>query len=476
MTLARASASTLLVVLFTAAGCGKGKGTTGSTAGTGGSTGTLSSSTGTGASSTSSSTGGATTSSSSGTGGGTTSKWPDTTATIGVLVDQLPDGMTAGQNMFVATHFVGSQKLTLSISGPIRALNPKFLVLHYHLAIWQSDPGTTLWPQDPSMNAGGTTFILDGMSWGNDYPTVAMHESWFFHNQQNQRLSSTADFKILMNLHDPGFAAYWQSSLEQQVAAGQYDGIFADSAAPSLLQGEVGGQDPRLSGTGAKDSPLAEWGGMTYIQGWEAWIKPLNDALAAKGIPLIPNTGPFVTTWDNTDYSLTAGIFSEGYASPSFAESDWKASTNELLSLAAKGKIMILQNYLGSPSDVATRLYYLGNYLLVKGDRTYLDYFANGPLEWYPEWGVDLGAPTNTGATVDGLLQGGVYRRDFAKGTVLVNPSGSAVMVSLGASKKQVVPAGGGAVDAAGTTPGSVTTMPVTSVSVPATGAVILLD
>jgi hypothetical protein len=88
---------------------------------------------------------------------------------------------------------------------------------------------------------------------------------------------------------DAGFAAYWQSSLEQQVAAGQYDGIFFDSAAPSLLQGEVGGQDARLAGTGAKDTPIAEWGGKTYIQGWEAWIKPLNDALAQKCIPLIPN-------------------------------------------------------------------------------------------------------------------------------------------------------------------------------------------
>ena len=58
---------------------------------------------------------------------------------------------------------------------------------------------------------------------------------------------------------------------------------------------------------------------------------------------------------------------------------------------------MILQNYLGAPSDVATRMYYLGNYLLVKGHHTYLDYFAAGPLEWYPEWAIDLGAPTTRG-------------------------------------------------------------------------------
>jgi hypothetical protein len=130
----------------------------------------------------------------------------------------------------------------------------------------------------------------------------------------------------------------------------------------------------------------------------------------------------------------------------------------------------------GSASDVATRLYYLANYLLVKGSRTYLDYFANGPLEWYPEWGIDLGAPSKTGATVDDLLQGGVYRRDYAKGSVLVNPSGSPVTVTLGTSMSQVVPSGGGALGTSGTAPGSVTTMSVTAVTVPATGAVILLQ
>ena len=44
-------------------------------------------------------------------------------------------------------------------------------------------------------------------------------------------------------------------------------------------------------------------------------------------------------------------------------------------------------------------MYYLGNYLLVKGHQTYLDYFAGGPLEWYPEWAIDLGTPTSASTT-----------------------------------------------------------------------------
>jgi hypothetical protein len=384
--------------------------------------------------------------------------FPDTFATIGVLSDQLPS-MNAAQTQFAATHYVGTEKQLLPVTQALRAINPNFLVLHYHLSMWQS----------------AVDFIINGTSWGNDLPTVTTHESWFWHNQQSQRVTAP-DGKYLMNLLDPNFQAYWQSSLEQQVADGQYDGIFFDSAAPSVIQGWCGAEDARLAATGVKDTPIAEWGGKTFIQGWEAWIKPLNDALAAKGIPLLPNTSNFVTSWDSTNYGMTAGIFDEGYADTSLALADWQASTKELLSLAAADKLMILQNYMKA-TDVATRLYYLGNYLLVKGHHTYVFYFDQTELEWYPEWTIDLGAPVSATLPTDPqtLFVGGVYRRDFAKGAVLVNPSASPVMVTLGATLKQVTPVGGGAVLPSGAVPGSLSTAPVTSVSVPAVGAVILL-
>ncbi len=85
---------------------------------------------------------------------------------------------------------VGTQKLTLAESQPLRALAPNFLVLHYHLAIWQSAPSVT--------------FIVDGMNWGNDYPTVTMNESWFWHNQAGTRVAAIDDGKLLMNVGDSG--------------------------------------------------------------------------------------------------------------------------------------------------------------------------------------------------------------------------------------------------------------------------------
>jgi hypothetical protein len=169
-------------------------------------------------------------------------------------------------------------------------------------------------------------------------------------------------------------------------------------------------------------------------------------------------------------------MFAEGFAGTGFAVTDWQASTNELLTLSAAGKIVMLQNYLSTSDDVATRLYYLGNYLLVKGHATYLDYFASGPLEWYPEWTIDLGAPlAPVAANVSALASDGVYRRDFAKGSVLVNPTSSPVTVTLASALNLVTPSGGGAVDTTGTPTGSVTTQSVTEVTVAATTAAILL-
>jgi Hypothetical glycosyl hydrolase family 15 len=443
-----------------AAGCGKGGG-----AAAGGASSTASSTATATASSTATSTASASaSSSSSGTGGGGTGvdKFPDTSASIAVLADQLPGGLTPQQQQFAATHYVGTQKLTLDLSAPLKAINPKFLVLHYHLAMWQSAPNVT--------------FIVDGKSWGNDYNKVNPNESWFWHNTSNQRVASVVDGKLLMNVSDPGFQTYWIESLTAQTQAGDYDGIFLDSASPALLQWEAQSPpEPRFDGTGVKDNILPELGNKTFIQAWEAWIATLQAALASKGIPLIPNTGAFITSWDDTAYDLTAGIFSEGYADPSFAESDWKASTNELLSLAKKGKIMILQNYLKSPGELDKRRYYLGNYLLVRGEKSYLDYFAAGPFEWYPEWGLDLGAASTTGATVDDLLKDGVYQRDFAKGLVLVNPSDAVVTVPLPGTMKRVEPMGGGPVDMTGAAPGTIGTSMVSSIDVPAKGAEILL-
>ncbi len=222
---------------------------------------------------------------------------------------------------------------------------------------------------------------------------------------------------------------------------------------------------------------MPELGNRTWIEAWQDWIVDLDASLTARGIALIPNVGSLITTWDNTDYSLTAGAFSEGFLDPAFVESDWRDAINHILDFVRKNRIVILQNYLQAPDDVAKRKYLLANYLLVKGARTYVSYFAAGPLEWYPEWDIQLGQPLSTAATFDELARDGVYRRDFTGGSVLVNPSPRAVRVQLGRAFRQVEFAGGGALGPDGVPGGRLTSRRVRTVDLaPTSGEILLHD
>jgi hypothetical protein len=389
--------------------------------------------------------------------------FPDVLGRVGVLIDQLPGDLTDAQIRFAASHFVGTQKLTLDVSSRLRAVNPGFVVLHYRLANWQGAPGVP--------------YIRDGRTWTSDFAEVDPHEDWFWHNPSGQRVASDQDGKLLMNVANPGFRAYWRDSLAEQVAAGDYDGVFLDSASPALLQGEARmPPDPRLAGTGVRTNRLPELGDRTWIEAWQNWIVDLDASLAARKTPLIPNVGQLITTWDTTDYSLTAGVFSEGYLDPAFAESDWREAANRTLDLVRKNRIVILQNYLRTSDDVARRKYLLANYLLMKGARTYVAYFVGGlPLEWYPEWDVELGPPLSSAATVDELARNGVYRRDYSAGTVVVNPSSRTVRVALDRAFRRVDFVGGGSIGPDGVPSGRLAYTRVRTIDLPPTSAEILL-
>ena len=89
--------------------------------------------------------------------------------------------LSTAQRAFVASHFVGSQKLFVPETEALRKLNPGFIMLHYHLAIWQT--------------ASNHPLVINGTSWGNDYPLVAKHDSWFWRNTSGGRVVSTSDGK-----------------------------------------------------------------------------------------------------------------------------------------------------------------------------------------------------------------------------------------------------------------------------------------
>jgi len=364
--------------------------------------------------------------------------FPETLEEIAIFADQLPSRMSKAQIIFAANHYIGSQKLTLDVTEQIRHYNPNFIVLHYHLAIWQQQPDRK--------------FIIDGKHWGNDWPFVSKHEDWFWHNQKGKRVRSRIDGKYLMNIMNPQFRKYWKTSIAHQILAGKYQGVFLDSASPSLLPWEVAFSDPRLAKDAACHRQFKELNGFTWCKAYEYFMKDLTDFLEALGFTTLPNIGALFTTWDVTDYYTTAsGAFMEG-AFDTQNRTDWRMSMERTLLLIRQDKIVIFQSYLDQDLNYQKRLYFLSCYLLVKGKYSYLNYFARTTLSWYPEWKIDLGRPLKV--KLENLeqlkIKKGLYHRLYEKGEVFVNIGPVSRKIKFPKEVYQIIPSGGGPVNKEG--------------------------
>ena len=422
---------------------------------------------GTGSSATSSS--GNTTASNATTGG--PRPWPDTSSSIQVFSDQFDvSSATDAQLQFAATHYAGAQKLLASEVAKLRAYAPGFLLLHYRLgqALGDSTPDAQCQPTTDYIQ------IIDGNSWVQEWPgDDAVQESWFFHVGESRVFNCTYGW-YLAQLDDPTWLAYWPPLVVQQIQACDADGLFADSFSIPNYFGATD-YNPNL--------PVIDAG---FEDGWATMEHDFTDAMRttfAGRYLWIPNIGSYITSRDPSDYSNVDGAMIEGFAELGggnyLAPSDWELQQNRALALVSAGKILLAQTY-PSDTDVDERMFILGTYLLVKGSRTYVNLDAEGlQIQWFPEYGIDLGAaadplPASIGALQDPSSQ--LFVRRYANGLVLVNPSSAPETYALPDTVYQVVPSGGGLVPADGTAPGSLSTTPVTSVTLQPDTAAVLLD
>jgi hypothetical protein len=397
--------------------------------------------------------------------------WPDTSATIAVFSDQFEVGSaTEPQIQFAATHYAGAQKLLLHEVQHLRQYNPSFLLLHYRL-------GQTLGYTAPDSSCNPTQNyleIIDGDNWVQEWPADGgVQESWFFH-YQNERVYNCSFGWYLAELDDPTWRAYWPPLVVAQMQACDADGLFADSYSVPNYFGATD-YTPNLP---AVDS--------TFESSWATLEHDFTDFVRrtfAGRYLWIPNIGSYITSRDPSDYSNLDGFMIEGFAEGGgasyYAASDWELQQDRILPLVAAGKILLAQTY-PSGTDVGERMFVLGTYLLVKGLHTYVNLDAYGQqIQWFPEYEIDLGAavdplPGQIAALLDATSN--LYVRHYAKGRVLVNPGASTLSATFNTTYYQVTPQGGGTVATDGSTDGTLSTSPVTSVSLGPHSAAVLLD
>jgi Hypothetical glycosyl hydrolase family 15 len=419
------------------------------------------------------------------------SYFPSTANGIHVFEDQLPGGLSNAMVQFLATNTDGTQKQTSSEIDQFRAINPDYTLLHYQL-------GTGNSPYD---------YIINDQ-WSSDWTYVNQQESWFAHQTYSGEPQSAADLSSgrvgnstgwdQADIANPAWQQYTLNQVFQNMAATGANGWFADSFTYGISAGGYDGTIPtRYQGTNAANP--ADWpGAVTWTTQLGNWAQTIETAFAQHNATygtdyqFIPNLDARVTSWEPNWYDNSSGVpivdgaFLEGFGEYTDTY-DWTLSMNRGLNLTDNNKIVIMQPYLQDTPDSATgqqeRNFYLGTYLLLKGDETYLDIDYGGGAQYYPEYQLNLGAPTTSlPSNVSSYLWNGVYRRDFQNGFVLVNPGTTTYNLNLGGNFQEVQGHGGGTLtdaqlDANGNyIGGSLTYQNVSSITLAGGSAAIFLN
>ncbi len=398
--------------------------------------------------------------------GGAARKFPDARGKVMIFTDQLPDQLTPAQRRFVASHYVGTQKMTRNWALHIRRLNPNFIILHYQLAL-----------------GNDRADFVTGNRWTNDFARVRKHKNWFLHTPAGrtirQKVWRFRVANILFKNGAPvsGYPRYWIKSAVHRMRENLDDGVFADSYTQDILMDQTVPRFPWFDNVRACE---------------KYWLPQLNQFGAYVAAALhkkpehfyyLPNLGGLVTSWDHTtNLAVGDGGMNEGFCingpDSQLDHADWRLQMRRLLRLARLKKIIICQSYLAA-HKVNQRWFVAGAYLLIKGDTTYLNMFFKSSLEWYPQYDVPLGRFSHgPRENVKKYWKPAwhVYRRRFANGMVLVNPGQHAAHIGpLTGRWFLAVAHGGGAVTAAGKAPGHLTYRPVSAVTIPAYSARVLL-
>jgi hypothetical protein len=345
--------------------------------------------------------------------------------------------MREEQYKFSAEHYVGCQKITRREARKIRKYNPNFIVLHYRLGIGLGYKTQGEWIE-----------IIEGDEWAREWPSEEkIQDEWFF-KWKGRRVLNTEWGYYLMELNNLSWRDYWTEEVLKQMKLNENDGLFADSfSVPNYLGGAAFAPSlPEI------DEEFEE-----------SWSKRLEDFVGyvkkkfGKDFYLIPNVGSWINSRDRTNYQGADGVMVEGFAAEgeeSFYEvSDWKLQMDRVLSLAKRDKILILQSYISEPENVNLRLFYLANYLLVKGKYSYVNIEYGFEPEYFPEYEIDLGKPEEgLPADIDELFnrRWGVYVRRYENGLVLLNPTANSKRVVFNRTYKVAEPKGGGNVPLSG--------------------------
>lgn len=279
---------------------------------------------------------------------------------------------------------------------------------------------------------------LSGLA-GDFCTTLHPVEGNFLHNSKGQRLYSTQSwtdgsgthtvYLYLMNPAAPGWQAYVTSHLPTVMAGSPYTGVFLDNIDLAPTRGEK--RETNSDGAVQEySSPGA------YQAGVEGFLAACRAALP-DGMKLWANMTEGQNTVDNWEPYLPFldGTMDEAFATGWSDFNDptvWQAQVQRMERVLSQGKSFLAVAQ-GSETNSQMQQFGLATYLLAADHNAYFR-FANYAhyydAWWYPNYASTLGEP------LGGRYQNrsGGWQRDFACGSVTVDPSSHVATITTSSS------------------------------------------
>jgi hypothetical protein len=326
---------------------------------------------------------------------GDSTTWPDLAA-------------TARRQNVVVLHSWQTQRLR-----DLKAADPSVEVLVY---------------QDLSaMNSFGRQNGLTSSGVGFDEADTA-HPDWFLLNTAGKRFSfSNYGFLWAADVGNPGYQAQWADNVARILQSAPWDGVFIDDANPTMkyhanpasvakyptdaayqaaTRSMLAAVSGRIRAAAPQKLLVANMGAWVEYQGvvkdWLQFVDGAMDEMWAK-------------------YGSGVG---EGYRDAW----SWERQLQNAREAERQGKRFLAVTQSPTGDRAAARYGYASLLLAADSGRSSFELNSNYADEtWFPEYDYAIGEPAGAPSVI-----GGVWTRAFTRGIVVVNPTTSTWVVSLG--------------------------------------------
>ncbi|HVW48644.1 MAG TPA: putative glycoside hydrolase [Solirubrobacterales bacterium] len=320
------------------------------------------------------------------------------------------------------------------------------------LQAWQTERMHELKRQNPNLKVlvyKNLGFAAQGAGPEGLYSSGVGYEeaksAWFLQNTEGRPFTGEGyPWLWAMDVGNREYQEKWTANVVSELTSKGWDGVELDDACGTLKYH----YDPSQVAKYPTDAK--------YAAAMESALAYIGPAIQATGKLAIPNFACWVEEPSMYDrwLSYVSGGIDEMFVKWGSAAGEgyrdayqWQVQVEEARYANRHGKVFIGFTQ-GAVGDTQAARYGYAS-LLMGSESAALSSYAYTPdydtEQWLPEYEYELGAPTGV-ATEDA---GGVFRRTFTDGLVLVNPGSSARTVSFGGTYS-----GSGLEDATGATLG----------------------